>query len=206
MFVSPACSARTSSRAVSAVRSEPRLVDRRCAEQDETFGLCSPAGPRPLSPAGYARSWNSAFGSGATTGVDGGVEVVLSPRSGTFAYTGVAIHDSGRVVVRLPVRLRSIRARGVPPTRAVDLTTLTDTRGGFAFTNIPASARGSCFELSAPAGSQWTSLSTRWIVAADTVVTHPIELIHRRKPQRFLIDNVGVSPSARRQCARPNHH
>jgi hypothetical protein len=125
--------------------------------------------------------------------------------SRSFTYEGTAIHESGNVLAGVSVRLRSIRAPGFPITPPVHLTTRTGEGGRFAFANIPASGERSCYEVSVPAGPEWSAVSTRWIVAADTVITHDVELIERRIPQRYLIDNVGVPTSARRQCGGQNH-
>ena len=110
----------------------------------------APARPTPMSPTGYVYSYKRSLWSSSLTDTDGGLYVVASTDRETGALTGV-IEDSrpgtAGPLAALRITLTSVDERLAP----IQLTTVTEAAGTFAFINIPAAADGSCYIVAARA-------------------------------------------------------
>jgi hypothetical protein len=103
-----------------------------------------PAKPKPVSLDGVVDEYETEFWDAAETDSPGGLCVVSKTAQGTFAITGIVNGTQGRPVSGARVALESLGPAG-PNVRA---DTVTDVDGAFAFVDMPAQGRASCYRTS----------------------------------------------------------
>lgn len=110
---------------------------------DQSPATGDDSGATPAAPVAYSASGPAAPGTYSSqtwteeeTGAAGGLSVVATTASGTFALTGVVVDEATGV----PISGATVRLESDPPnTSATIITVTTNPAGAFAFINVPAS-------------------------------------------------------------------
>ena len=103
-----------------------------------------PGMPKPVSLEGVVSDYEAEYWTPGETDTRGGLCVVSKTAKGTFALTGIVQAQPAKPIQQARVTLESI-APGQPPARAE---AVTDIDGAFAFVDMPARPKRSCYRTS----------------------------------------------------------